>query len=105
MDLLSKELYHKRNNRTTISYMPVERALRLIHKFLQVIASQNFPVHVIAKSNLVKRDTDILQELSEMYAVVSFTIPYTHDFLFQKIAPKTPITSERFKAMTMLAHQ
>ena len=110
LDLLVQELQRKRKNRATIGtgsmndpYMPVEKELQMTRKALQVIAKEKFPVHVITKSNLVERDTDILQDISKTYAAVSFTITSADDSLSQIIEPHAPPTSERFKAMRLLA--
>jgi len=110
LELLIKELVSKRKNRATIGtgsmndpYMPIEKELQLTRKALQIIAKERFPVHIITKSNIVERDTDILQEISKIYSAVSFTITTADDNLSQKIEPNAPPTSERFKAMKLLA--
>jgi len=112
LELLSKELIPKRKNRATIGtgsmndpYMPLEKELQLTRKALQVIAQEKFPVHIISKSNLVARDIDILQDISKIYAAVSFTITTADDSLSQKIEPHAPPSSERFRAMKMLAEK
>ena len=109
LDLLAKELVSKRKNRATIGtgsmndpYMPVEQELQLTCKALQIIAKEKFPVHIITKSNLVERDIDILQDISKIYAAVSFTITTADDFLSQQIEPNAPPTSERFRVMKLL---
>ena len=110
LDLLPKELLSKRKNKATIGtgsmndpYMPIEKDLQLTRRALQIIARHKFPVHVITKSNLVERDTDILQDISKTYTAVSFTITSAEDALSQKIEPNAPPTSERWKAMKSLA--
>jgi DNA repair photolyase len=112
LDLLAKELPAKRKNKATIGtgsmndpYMPVEKELQLTRKALQIIASERFPVHIITKSNLVERDADILQDISKTYAAVSFTITAADDSLSQRIEPHAPPSSERFKAMRLLAER
>jgi len=112
LDLLAKELSSKRKSKATIGtgsmndpYMPVEKETELVRKALQIIASKKYPVHIITKSNLVERDTDILQDISKIYAAVSFTITCADDVLSQKTEPFAPKTSERFKAMELLANK
>lgn len=112
LDLLPKELLSKKKNKATIGtgsmndpYMPIEKEMKMTRRALQIIASHKFPVHVITKSNLVERDTDILQDISKIYAAVSFTITSAKDSLSQKIEPKAPPTSERWKAMESLAEK
>jgi len=112
LDLLTKELPAKKRNKATIGtgsmndpYMPIEKELQLTRKALQIIVEQKFPVHVITKSNLVERDADILQDISKTYSAVSFTITTADDSLSQKIETHAPPTSERFKAMKLLAEK
>ena len=111
LELLAKELRSKRKNKATIGtgsmndpYMPIEKEIELTRRALQIIASVNFPVHIITKSNLVVRDIDILQEISKMYAAVSFTITSVDDVLSKRIEPHAPQSSDRFKAMKQLAN-
>lgn len=110
LDLLPKELYGKRKAKATIGtgsmndpYMPAERELQLTRNALRIIARHKFPVHIITKSDLVERDTDVLQELSKTYAAVSFTITCADDGLSKKTEPYAPVTSARYKAMKALA--
>ena len=110
LELLANELYRKRKNRATIGtgsmndpYMPLENELQMTRKALQIIAKEKFPIHIITKSNLVERDADVLQEISKIYAATSFTITTADDLLSQKIEPHAPPSSERFKAMELLA--
>ncbi|MCL1867692.1 MAG: radical SAM protein [Paludibacter sp.] len=110
LELLHKELAAKRKNRATIGtgsmndpYMPLEKQLQLTRRALEIICAEKFPVHIITKSVLVARDTDILQKIAKTYAAVSFTITTADDTLAQKIEPHAPPTSERFRAMKHLA--
>ncbi|MCL2290117.1 MAG: radical SAM protein [Bacteroidetes bacterium] len=112
LDLLVKELRSKKKNRATIGtgsmndpYMPIEKELQITRKALKIIANNKFPIHIITKSSLPERDTDILQDISKIYAAVSFTITTANDTLSQKIEPHAPPTSERFKAMKSLAEK
>lgn len=110
LELLSKELPSKRKNKGTIGtgsmndpYMPVEKELCITRKALEIVARYKFPVHIITKSCLVERDTDVLQEISKTYSAVSFTITTSDDLLSKKIEPFAPESSERFKSIKALA--
>jgi DNA repair photolyase len=112
LDLLAKELLSKKKNRATIGtgsmndpYMPVEQEFQHTRKALRIIANEKFPVHIITKSNLVERDTDILLDISKTYVAVSFTITAADDSVSQKIEPHAPPTSERFKTMKILTEK
>lgn len=110
LELLPGELYRKRASKATIGtgsmndpYMPLEKELQLTRKALGIIASHKFPVHVITKSGLVSRDVDVLQEISKIYAAVSFTITCATDSLSRRLEPGAPSTSQRFEALEALA--
>ncbi len=109
IDLLKDALPRKRM-RGTIGfgsmndpYMPVERKYQLTRQALEVIAGHQFPVHLITKSDLVRRDIDLLTQINRVYAAVSFTITTADDALAKKIEPGAPPSSARFAAMRALA--
>jgi DNA repair photolyase len=111
LELLQKELKSKKE-RATIGtgsmndpYMPVEKELGLTRKALQLVSQYKFPVHIITKSNLVLRDTDILQQISNVYASVSITITTTDDQLGRIIEPVAPNSSERFGTIRQLSQK
>ena len=83
-------------------YMPIEREINLTGRALQVIARNQFPVHIITKGNLVLRDLETLQAINKVYAAVSFTITTADDDLAKKLEPGAPPSSERFEAMRQL---
>jgi len=84
-------------------YMPVEKEYRLARGALEIIKDQHFPVHILTKSDLVLRDLDILSEISQVYAAVSFTITTADDDLASKVEPGAPLPPERYMAMRKLA--
>jgi DNA repair photolyase len=109
VDLLADALPRKRV-RGTIGfgsmndpYMPIERKYQLCRRALEVIAKHQFPVHIITKSDLVLRDIDLLEEISQVYSAVSFTITAADDTLARQIEPGAPPSSARFDAMRALA--
>jgi len=109
LDLLEDVLPRKRV-RGTIGfgsmndpYMPVEREYRLTGKSLEIISDNEFPVHILTKSDLVLRDIELLIEISNVYAAVSFTITTADDELARKLEPGAPLPSQRFQAMRKLA--
>lgn len=84
-------------------YMPVERKYQLTQRALQVMTEHQFPVHIITKSNLVLRDLELLKEINNIFAAVSFTITTADDELGKKLEPGASLVSERFAAMRQLA--
>ena len=109
LDRLSDEIRRKKVKGTIGTgsmndpYMPVEAERRLTRGALQIISAAKFPVHIITKSDLVTRDVDILQEISRIYAAVSFTITSADDALSKKLEPGAPVSSRRFAALKTLS--
>lgn len=109
VDLLQEQLPRKRGRGTIGTgsmndpYMPIEKQYNLAGRALAVIAENRFPVHVITKSDLVLRDIDILEEISQVFAAVSFTITAASDALGKKVEPGAPEVSRRLAAMGRLA--
>jgi DNA repair photolyase len=108
-DLLREALVRKRKKGTIGTgsmhdpYMPIEKNRYLTGEALEIMAEFSFPVHVMTKSDLVLRDVDIFQQLSEVYAAVTFTITTLDDELGKKIEPGSPLVSDRFRAMDALS--
>lgn len=109
LQLLPGELRSKRQKATIGTgsmndpYMPLEREARLTRSALEIIARYRFPVHVITKGELVERDADVLQDISQTYAAVSFTVTAADDTLARKLEPGASPPSKRFEAMRRLA--
>lgn len=109
IELLKKELSRKRVRGTVGTgsmndpYMPLEATRRLTRQALEVFCDVHFPVHVLTKSDLVLRDTDLLKEIAREYAAVSFTITTADDELGKKIEPGASLVSQRFKAIEKLS--
>lgn len=108
-ELLREELARKRVKGTIGTgsmndpYMPIEKKVNLTGRALAIIAEFRFPVHVITKSDLVARDVDVLQQISQTYTAVSFTITTAHDELAAQVEPGAPRPSARLRAMAQLA--
>jgi DNA repair photolyase len=72
--LLEKELHNraKKNqygiivlSSATDPYLQFEHEYKLTRQILEVILKYRFPVHIITKSDLVRRDFDLLKEINE----------------------------------------
>lgn len=84
-------------------YMPIESKEKLVQRALKIIEKYRYPVHILTKSNLVLRDTDVIRSIADQYAAVSFTITTTDDELSKKIEPGAPNSTKRFNALNQLA--
>ena len=73
IDLLEKQLANRAKkgqhgiivlSSATEPYLQVEKDLQVTRKMLEIILHYKFPVHIITKSDLVLRDTDLLQKIN-----------------------------------------
>lgn len=109
VELLRKELSRKRVKGTigtgamSDPYIPIERNYRLIRNSLKAISEFKYPVHITTKSNLILRDTDILQEINKIYASVAITITTADNILARKLEPLVTSPLERFKTIGTLS--
>ncbi len=81
-------------------YQPVERDYHLTRKVLQLIEKFDFPVHILTKSTMVKRDIDILKRINEKKKVIiSFSFSSVDDHLCSIFEPNVPGPGERMEAL------
>jgi DNA repair photolyase len=110
-DLLSNELPRKRMKGTIGTgsmndpYMPIEKKRKLTQRALEIIAEQRFPIHVLTKSDLVLRDLELLRQISQVYAAITFTITTADDTLGKKLEPGASLVSDRLRAMKGFADE
>jgi len=108
LQLLRKELASKRVKDTiglgsmNDPYQPLETDKKLTREALKIIFEFKFPVHIITKSDLILRDIDLLKQISEIYATVSFSITTTDDELAKIIEPGAVLVSNRLNAIQEL---
>ena len=112
VELLQRELAGKRvvgtigTGSMNDPYMPLEAEVRLTRRALEVIAAAGFPVHVITKSDLVVRDSDLLEEISrKTYAAVTFTVTTAEDALSKRLEPGASVSSRRLAALQVLSQR
>lgn len=88
----------------TDCYQPAERALGITRKCLEVFRRFQNPVVVITKSSLVRRDADILGELSGLnLAKVIITITTLSKDLQSKLEPRASVPQRRLDTIEHLA--
>jgi DNA repair photolyase len=110
IELLRRELAGKRvigtigTGSMNDPYMPLEGETRLTRRALEAIAEAGFPVHVITKSDLVLRDSELLAEIGrKSYAAVTFTVTTAEDALSKRLEPGAPVSSRRLRALQTLS--
>ena len=83
------------------SYEPIEKKYQLTRKTLELLYEFNFPVHILTKSVLVKRDVDILQKINrQSRAIISFSFSTVDDNISKIFEPNAPLPSERLETIS-----
>ncbi|HET6863118.1 MAG TPA: PA0069 family radical SAM protein [Pyrinomonadaceae bacterium] len=89
---------------TSDPYVPLESHYKLTRQCLEICAEFHQPIGIITKSALIRRDIDVLQELSRNASLaVFFTIPFTDVETARAVEPYAPLPEARFHAMQKLA--
>jgi len=88
------------------SYQPVEKKYQLTRKVLGLMHEFNFPVHLLTKSTLVRRDIDILKKINEKNRViVSFSFSSADDEISAIFEPGVPPPSERLETIELFKNE
>jgi DNA repair photolyase len=88
------------------SYQPLERKYELTRKALELMYEYNFPVHMLTKSTLIKRDIDILKRINEQSrAIVSFSFSSVDDRISAIFEPGVPPPAERLKILSVFKNE
>lgn len=86
------------------SYNSFERTELVTRHALELIDAFGFGIHMLTKSDLVLRDTDVYQSIAEHSPVlVMTTITTADDELSRKIEPGAPPSSRRFETVRKLS--
>lgn len=89
---------------TSDPYIPLEAHYKLTRRCLEVCAEFRQPIGVITKSAMIRRDIDVLQDLSRNASLgVFFTIPFLDVEAARAVEPYAPLPEARFHAMEALA--
>lgn len=118
IDILSRELSPKRK-RTPFkkcyvmvgggvgdSYQPIEEEYQLTRKTLQLLYNYSFPIHILTKSTIVKRDIDILKKINEKNgAIVSFSFSSTNEKISSIFEPGVPPPKERLETIRFFKNE
>jgi len=118
VDLLHRELDPKRkriplNNCFIMcgggvgdSYQPIENKYKLSRNALKVLYEYNYPISILTKSTLVKRDIDIIKKINKQNkAIVSFSFSSVDDEISRIFEPGVPSPSERLDAIKLFKNE
>lgn len=100
--ILAKELPKARKGLVLLSsitdpYQPIESSYQLTRKILQRLLSFQYPISILTKSKLVKRDLDIISRFKE--AEVGFTIVTLNEEYRKILEPKASKIAERLETL------
>ena len=88
----------------TDCYQPIEATYELTRACLRVCAEYRNPVSLITKSKLVRRDVDLLVQLTEEAAcTVTISVPFADDAMARAIEPGVCPPSKRLETVRILA--
>jgi len=83
------------------SYQPIETKYELSRKALHLINYFKFPVHILTKSTLVKKDTDLIKKINEQKrAIVSFSFSSVDNDISKIFEPGVLPPSERLDTIS-----
>ncbi len=110
-ELLLKELAHPSwqgepimLSGITDPYQPVERALRITRRCLEVMAACGQPVTIVTKNAMVTRDTDLIASLARQDAAnVALSITTLDNRLAGLMEPRASAPAERLRAVRSLS--
>jgi DNA repair photolyase len=88
----------------TDPYQSAEGSYRITRAILIELTRARTPAHIITRSPLVIRDSDVLQDLARAAGVsVAFSLPTLNAELAKKIEPTVAPPAQRLRAMRTLA--
>ena len=88
----------------TDCYQPLEASYGLTRACLEVCARHCNPVAIITKGKLVRRDVDVLQELTRnARCVVTISVPFADDAMARQIEPGASSPTKRLESVRILA--
>ena len=83
------------------SYEPVEKKYELMKQTLEVMYRYEFPVHILTKSALVKRDIDILKKINKQNkAIISMSFSSVDEKVSKIFEPTAPSPKERLETIS-----
>ncbi|MBN1897318.1 MAG: radical SAM protein [Spirochaetes bacterium] len=83
------------------SYNPAEEKYGLTRRALELIHDRDFPVHILTKSTLVKRDIDILKQINKKKKVIlSFSFSSVNSKISRIFEPGVPDPEKRLEAIS-----
>jgi len=119
IDILKKELERDKNFNGNFkkgfimlgggvgdSYQPAEKEYKLTKQALELFEKYNVPIHILTKSNLIKRDIDILKKINKKSrVVVSMSFSSVNEKISSIFEPNVPTPEERLKILSKFKNE
>jgi DNA repair photolyase len=81
-------------------YQPIEAKYELTRKTLELVWKYKFPVHLLTKSTLIRRDADIISDINKQSrAIVSFSFSSCDDKISKVFEPGVPSPTDRLETI------
>ena len=88
------------------SYQSMDKKYELTRKTLNLLYQKDFPVHILTKSTLVKRDLDILKQINKKNkSIVSFSFSSTNEKISSIFEPNVPPPKERLETLRFFKNE
>ena len=85
------------------SYQPLEKEKKFMPEILKLLIKYKNPCLISTKSDLILRDIDLINELSQLtYVGISLTITTTNEEIAKKIEPNVISPAKRFEVLRIL---
>jgi len=111
LEILEKDLKSKRKKGVigmggmSDTYNPFERDLKITRDALKLVDKYHFGVGISTKSDLIRRDIDILKSIMKHSPVIAkLTVTSADDDLCRIIEPNVSLASNRFAALKDLSN-
>lgn len=88
------------------SYEPIEKKYELMRPVLELLHKYEFPVHILTKSALVKRDIDILKKINKQNrAIISMSFSSADEKISRIFEPNAPTPKERLETISFFKNE
>jgi DNA repair photolyase len=83
------------------SYQPAEQKYQLSRRALELMIDYQYPVHILTKSTLVKKDVDLIRQINEQKrAIVSFSFSSVDEKISGIFEPGVPSPGDRLETIS-----
>ncbi|HET6405794.1 MAG TPA: radical SAM protein [Candidatus Thermoplasmatota archaeon] len=106
--LLSHEVHRREPREVFLSsatdpYQPVEGTHQITRRCLEVLARADWPIHVLTRNPLVRRDATLLKRFSS--CSVGMSVPTLDDEMRRLVEPSAPSIDARLRTLRELADE